>query len=197
MSNELSSLYQSPPPEGQERKACTAISPEGFYIRHPPPPHQLQSFITPDDQLFHTIHMGAAVINPDKWMLVIDGLVNHPCSISLEQLRRFPKITVTAFHECYGSPIKPAIENVWRIGNVNWSGVRLSTLLDLTGPLPEAKYVWSEGLDSGVFNGVEADRYLKDLPLDKALMSEVLVAYEMNGNLLSKERGGPVRLVVP
>ncbi|KAL5317147.1 hypothetical protein ACEPPN_014242 [Leptodophora sp. 'Broadleaf-Isolate-01'] len=141
--------------------------------------------------------MGAAVINPDKWMLVIDGLINHPCSISLEQLRRFPKITVTAFHECYGSPIKPAIENVWRIGNVNWSGVRLSTLLDLTGPLPEAKYVWSEGLDSGVFNGVEADRYLKDLPLDKALMSEVLVAYEMNGKPLSKERGGPVRLVVP
>ncbi|KAG4433804.1 hypothetical protein IFR05_010718 [Cadophora sp. M221] len=197
MSNELSSLYQVPPLEGTEREACTAINPAGFYIRHPPPPHNLQSFITPDDQLFHTIHMGAAIINTDKWVLVIDGLVNRPCSISLEQLRRFTKTTVTAFHECYGSPIKPAIENVWRIGNVEWSGVRLSTLLELAGPLPEAKYVWSEGLDYGVFHGVEADRYLKDLPLEKALMSEVLIADEMNGRPLSKERGGPVRLVVP
>ena len=198
MSNEHFSLHQGPLLDmHDERKACTEISPVGFYIRHPPPPHHLQSFITPDDQLFHTIHMGAAVVNTDKWMLVIDGLVNHPCSISLEQLRRFPKTAVTAFHECYGSPIKPAIENVWRIGNVNWSGVRLSTLLELAGPLPEAKYMWSEGLDYGVFHGVEADRYLKDLPLEKAVMSEVLIAYEINGEPLSKERGGPVRLVVP
>jgi len=186
-----------PPPHNQEREACSSIKPAGFFIRHPPAPHLLNSFITPDSQLFQTIHMGAAVVNLEKWMLVVDGLVSHPFSVTLADLYKFPKTTVTAFHECYGSPVKPPVENLWRVGNVEWTGVRLNTLLSLASPLPEAQFVWSEGLDHGEFHGVIADRYQKDLPLTKAIQTEVLVAYELNGRPLSKERGGPVRLVVP
>lgn len=57
---------------------------------------------------------------------------------------------------------------------------------------PGAEYVWSEGLDRGKFGGVEADRYQKDLPMDKAWSEEVLVAYAMNSEPLSKNRGGYV-----
>ncbi|SPJ78933.1 related to sulfite oxidase and related enzymes [Fusarium torulosum] len=180
-----------------EREACTAINPEGFFLRPPPPPHELSSFITPDDQLFQTIHMGAAVVDPNKWRLVIDGLVRRPFALTLEQLKTLPQVSVTAFHECYGSPLKPPISNPWRIGNVAWSGVRLSTILGLAEPLPEARFVWSEGLDHGKFFQYEADRYQKDLTMVKALEPEVLIAWKINGGPLSKERGGPVRLVVP
>jgi DMSO/TMAO reductase YedYZ molybdopterin-dependent catalytic subunit len=190
-------LFSESPLAGDERRAFKGLDPSGFFIRHPPPPHHLNEFYTTDDLLFQTIHMGAAVVDVQEWLLTIDGLVQRPFALSLDQLRQLPRKTVTAFHECYGSPLKPPTEAVWRVGNITWTGVRLSTLLMHAGPLPEASFVWSEGLDSGEFAGVKADCYQKDLPLEKALSKEVLVAYEMNGKSLTKKRGGPVRLVVP
>ncbi|KAF5005013.1 hypothetical protein FDECE_8538 [Fusarium decemcellulare] len=187
----------SAPERGREREACVDIDPKGFYIRHPPVPHQLDSFITSDDGLFHTIHMGAAVVDVEKWLLVVDGMVERPFALTMEQLLKLPQTTITAFHECYGSPLKPPTSAVWRIGNVRWTGVRLVDILSLAKPRPEARFVWSEGLDYGTFGGVTADRYQKDLPMEKALGSEVLVAIAINGQPLKKERGGPVRLVVP
>lgn len=187
----------SVPAEGDERRALVAINPRGFYIRHPPKPHKLKDSITPDDLLFHTIHMGAAVVDPLKWTLVITGLVKNPFSLSLDQLKSLRQQSITSFHECYGSPIEPPVEAKWRIGNVTWTGVPLAFLLSLASPLPEARFVWSDGLDHGSFTGVTADRYQKDLPLDKAQSPEVLIAYKMNGEALTKERGGPVRLIVP
>ncbi|KAL1640278.1 hypothetical protein SLS58_007094 [Diplodia intermedia] len=197
--------FATPPAEDEERKACIAVDPPGFHIRHPPPPHALKDFITPDSHLFETIHMGPAVVEEEKWLLVIDGLVQHPFAITLPQLKSLPRTTVTAFHECYGSPLTPPDKALWRIGNVTWTGVKLSSLLDVAAPLAAASFIWSEGLDRGAFAGVDADRYQKDLPMERARGGggvgggggEVLIAYEMNGRPLRRERGGPVRLVVP
>lgn len=141
--------------------------------------------------------MGSAVVDNSKWALVIDGLVQHPIVLSLQELYQLPRKSVTAFHECYGPPTKPPIHALWRVGNVIWTGVALSDLLSMACPLPEATYMWSEGLDHGSFAGVSADCYQKDLPIEKANSPEVILAFEMNGESLTKERGGPVRLVVP
>ena len=179
-----------------EREAFIRLDPPGFFIRHPPPPHELDGFITHDEELFQTIHMGAAEVDVEKWQLVVSGLVEQPYALTLEELRHMPSKTITAFHECYGSPLVPPTKALWRIGNVTWTGVPLSTLLARAKPKPEGRFVWSEGLDRGSFAGVEADRYQKDLPIEKAMAEEVLVAYEMNGRPLGRKRGGPVRLVV-
>ena len=133
----------------KEREACDALEPDSGYVRHPPTPHMLNTFITPDDQLFQTIHMGAAVVNESRYIIKVDGLVERPFSLSMGQLKQFPSTTVTAFHECYGPPLKAPKENYWRIGNIKWTGARLKTVLDLAQPLPEAQFVWSEGLDYG------------------------------------------------
>lgn len=180
-----------------ERDACLAIDPRGFHLRPPPLPHLLGAPITPEDQLFETIHMGAAVVDNDRWRLVIDGLVSRPLTFTLSELQGLPAVTVEAFHECYGSPLTPPEKALWRVGNVRWTGVRLRDLLAAAGLQPSARFVWSEGLDHGTFAGVTADRYQKDVPLEKALAPEVLVAFAINGEPLRKERGGPVRLVVP
>ena len=183
--------------EFNEREALEGIDPAGFYIRHPPKPHELVAEVTDESQLFQTIHMGAAIVDATKWRLVVGGSVERPFSISLAQLRSMPRAKVTAFHECYGSPLTPPVHALWRIGNVTWTGVRLADLLKLARPLPRMRFIWSRGLESGSFGGVSADCYEKDLPMQKAMAPEVLVAYEMNGDHLGKERGGPVRLVVP
>jgi len=141
--------------------------------------------------------MGPAVVDVMKWRLVVTSLVKKPFAIEFESLRKFPSRSITAFHECFGSPLKPATKALWRVGNVRWTGAPLQDLLSLAEPLPEASYVWSEGLDRGDFAGVHADRYQKDLTIDKAWQDEVLVVYKINGRPLSKERGGPVRLAVP
>ncbi|KAJ5352359.1 hypothetical protein N7452_001333 [Penicillium brevicompactum] len=180
-----------------ERGALVAVQPQGFFIRHPPKPHELEEDVTDEAHLFQTIHMGAAVVDTSQWRLIIDGLVERPFGVNFDQLRQMPPVSVTSFHECYGSPLVAPTKNVWRIGNVEWTGVPLRDLLAIARPHPQASYIWSDGLDSGGFAGVAADRYRKDLPMEKALSPEVLVAYEMNGQPLSKERGGPVRLVVP
>ncbi|KAM0721746.1 hypothetical protein Q7P37_002671 [Cladosporium fusiforme] len=187
----------TPPQPNEERAAFVKLDPSGFFVRHPPKPHMLDSFITPDESLFQTIHMGAAVVDKERYMLVIDGLVRNPFALTFDNLCKLPQRTVTSFHECYGSPIKPATTALWRVGNVEWIGVSLNKVLEMAEPLPSATFVWSEGLDRGEFFGVEADRYQKDLPLEKAMRDEVLLAYKINGEPLSQKRGGPLRLVVP
>jgi DMSO/TMAO reductase YedYZ molybdopterin-dependent catalytic subunit len=187
----------SPPlAPGEERRALKEMRP-GFHLRPPPPPHRLTSSLTSDAELFETIHMGTAVVDEAAWRLAVDGLVRRPFSLTLEQLMRLPRTTLAAFHECYGSPLKPPLEALRRIGNVEWTGVRLGLILELAGVAAGARFVWSEGLDHGEFGGRTMDRYRKDLPLEKALAPEVLVAYAMNGEPLREERGAPARLVVP
>jgi DMSO/TMAO reductase YedYZ molybdopterin-dependent catalytic subunit len=185
------------PKEKDTERQCVISRHEGSQLRPPPAPDELHDDITSDDKLFQTIHMGAVDVDQDRWLLVIDGLVERPFALTFDQLLRLPHEKVTAVHECFGSPLKPATENLWRIGNVEWEGVRLATILNVARPLSNARYVWSEGLDSGTFAGVTTDRYQKDLPLEKAASSEVLVASSLNGHPLSRERGAPVRLVVP
>lgn len=190
-------LLKAPDQDDEEREAFIALDPAGFTIRHPPKPHRLHDFITSDDELFQTIHMGAAVVDQQAWKLVVTGLVQNPFALDLETLKQLPSKTITSFHECFGSPVKPATHALWRVGNVQWTGIPLKDILRLAEPLSSASFVWSEGLDRGEFSGVKADRYQKDLPIAKAMNEEVLLAYEINGKPLDKERGGPVRLVVP
>jgi DMSO/TMAO reductase YedYZ molybdopterin-dependent catalytic subunit len=195
--NEIMSTTLSSKDSEPEREAFIKLDPPTFFIRHPPPPHELDDYITDDDKLFQTIHMGGAVVDELRWKLVIDGLVSKSFTLNLSELKSLPSKTITSFHECYGSPLVPPTKAVRRIGNVKWTGVPLASLLEQAQITHEAEYIWSEGLDRGTFAGVEADRYQKDLPISKAMTQDILVAYEMNGKALSKNRGGPVRLVVP
>ncbi len=75
----------------------------------------------------------------------------------------------------------------WRVAEVQWKGVRLGDVLDRAGVQAEATAVHFTSFDG---------TYSESLTLSQARRRDVLVAYELEGDLLSDEHGGPVRLYV-
>jgi len=122
--------------------------------------------------------------------------VNESMTFTYDRIRQLPKREIQAFHQCAGYPKNPQLPTR-RIGNMVWGGADLKTLLELVDVLPAARFLWSFGHDYGEYDGLHADPYVKDLPLDRLLQSDVLLAYEINGEPLDALHGYPLRLLVP
>lgn len=159
-------------------------------------PAQLTDRLTPVDRLFETSSLGIPELEAAVWSLEITGLVETPVSLSLAELKRFPKRIAEAAFVCSGNPMKPTVP-LRRAANVRWGGVGLDDLLEQARVRPEASLVWSYGLDHGLFYGVAQPYYVKDMPLSRMKDHTVLVAYEINDEPLTLANGFPARLVIP
>jgi sulfane dehydrogenase subunit SoxC len=160
------------------------------------PVERLASRLTPSDDVYVIAHMGIARVDIAQWRLAVDGLVERPFQLDYDALTAMPATDVTAVLECFGNPVEPDVATR-RVGNVVWRGVPLAELLQRAGVGPDARCVCLEGLDSGTFADVYSERYVKDLPLARALEPDVLVAWAMNGAPLTAEHGFPARVFVP
>jgi len=161
------------------------------------PLHELEGTITPNGLHFERHHNGVPAIDADQWSLSVHGLTKRALSFSLDTLHRYPMETRIGFIECggnsntlwYENPVQAAAGHLHGLVScAEWTGVRLSTLLDEAGIGVEAKWLIADGLDA---SGVTAS-----LPLDKC-MDDVLVALYQNGEPLRPENGFPARLYVP
>lgn len=156
--------------------------------------------ITPKDAFFTTQHYGHPVIDPAAFRLKVSGLVGQSLSLSLDDLRAMGSTEIVCGFECSGN--RRPLQGL--IGNGRWTGVPLKTVLDKAGLKTEAREIVFFGADKGPeevefraqkFN-VE-QQYGRSMPRDKALTSEALLAYAMNGEPLTRHQGSPLRLVVP
>jgi sulfane dehydrogenase subunit SoxC len=172
------------------------LDPSSGFRRIPLLPHQLSEPITPTPDVFVLAHLGVPRVDISTWRLEIDGLVREPRSYTFDDLRRLPRTDLQAFHKCVGNPLAPAVATR-RVANVTWGGLDLKSLLENAGMDPEARFLWSYGLDYGDFEGTYNDSYVKDLPRERLDAGDVLLAYELNGQPLPAEHGFPLRLVVP
>ena len=120
------------------------------------PHHLLNGTITPNGLHFVVARGGFPDIDPDKHRLVIHGLVKQPLVFSLDALARYPMVSRICFVECGGNSAPlfskdPVQANVQAIHGLlscaEWTGVRLSTLLEETGIDPKAKWFLAEGSD--------------------------------------------------
>jgi DMSO/TMAO reductase YedYZ molybdopterin-dependent catalytic subunit len=169
----------------------------GTYRSVPRKISQLKSFVTPESDLFVLAHLGVPSISRDDWNLSVTGMITTPCVLGFGDLAAFQSRQITSFHKCAGNPMRPAEPTPDRVGNVVWTGIRLRDVLEHCGYDRHATHIWSDGYDSGSFEGVAVSHYQKDLPIAKALQDDVLLVTEINGEPLSAYRGGPVRLVAP
>jgi DMSO/TMAO reductase YedYZ molybdopterin-dependent catalytic subunit len=160
--------------------------------------------LTPNDAFYVRWHLQAipGMMDLTSWRLHVDGAVEHPLELSMDDLRRLGDDEVVAVNQCSGNSRSLFALRVpgaqWRngaMGNARWAGVPLAALLRRAGVQREAVQVTFDGLDEGSLSSVPD--FVKALDIAHALQPEVLVAYSMNGDPLPSLNGFPVRLVVP
>jgi len=113
-----------------------------------------------------------------EWKLSIDGLVAHPASLSVDDVKRLPvrrQITQVACEEGWSYVAE-------------WIGTPLVDVLNAAGILPHARYV--------VYFSIQPD-WWESIDMADALHPQTLVTYAMNDGDLPAAFGGPLRLRVP
>ena len=161
---------------------------------------RLPGHLTPVDRFFVRNHAATPRLDVARWRLTIDGDgVRKPVTYGYADLWRFPLVSVVRTLECAGNRRKLFGEACARrfegtswgrgaIGTAEWTGIRLSDLLEPAGIGPRAREVMPEGLD--------AARGRRPMPLSKAMAEDTLLALVMNGEVLSPDHGYPARVVV-
>ena len=161
------------------------------------PLQHLQGTITPNSLHFERHHAGIPDIDPAQHKLIINGLVRQPLVFNYEDLLAYPMVSKIYFLECSGNS-GSLFGNNAAAGSVQslhglvscaeWTGIRLSTLLEEAGVQAAARWVSAVGADAASMG--------RSVPLTKA-MDDVLLALYQNGEPIRPEQGYPMRLFVP
>jgi DMSO/TMAO reductase YedYZ molybdopterin-dependent catalytic subunit len=112
------------------------------------------------------------------YKLRVRGLVDAPFEMTYDELVALPPTRLDKDFQCVTG---------WRVNDVQWKGVRLADLLDRAVVQPEATAVRFTSFDG---------TYTESLTLGQARRSDVIVAYQLEGDDISDAHGGPVRLYV-
>ena len=162
------------------------------------PIHELHGIITPADLHFERHHGGIPTIDPERYSLVIHGMVERPMTFTLRDLKRLPAVSRLCFVECSGNggaaynrnprPEASPQQIDGLLSTSEWTGVALATLLREVGVRPGATWLLAEGGDAAVM--------ARSVPLEKA-WDDAMIAFGQNGEAIRPEQGYPARLLLP
>ncbi|MGC9420293.1 MAG: sulfite oxidase [Rhodovulum sp.] len=173
------------------------------------PAHLLDDRVTPANRLFIRNNGGvpehALAMDASGWTLTVDGEVDTPLELTLDQLQSdFEAVTRQLTLECGGNGraffVPGASGNQWTTGAVGcpeWTGVRLRDVLNAAGVKDTAVYTGHFGADPHLSGDPEKLPISRGIPIAKALEEDALIAWAMNGEPLPAIHGFPLRLVVP
>lgn len=177
------------------------------YNAEPPRAALAEHVLTPVATFYGRNHGAMPAVDPEAWLLRIDGMVARPLRLSLAELQdRFTHHEVIATLQCAGNRRAGLMahrdipgQHPWGPGatsTARWLGVRLADVLAAAGLEPATTDIAFAAPDVAA----EADPpqpYGVSIPAGKAVAGETLLAWEMNGQTLPAAHGGPVRVVVP
>jgi len=188
----------APPVPGKER----------LIVRSPRPINletglaDLTSYYTPEELFFVRNNYDAAPVDPALWALKIEGEIDNPVLLRLDDLKRLPVFAQDVTLECAGNGRafhKPRASGIqWEYGAVGtqaWRGVRLADVLALAKPRASAQHVAFDGADTPPTP--QAPDFIRSVPMWKALERHTMIALEMGGKPLPHLHGGPARVIVP
>lgn len=142
-------------------------------------PDVVQDLGPSDGWRIYTIGNRIPAIDEASYRLRVDGLVERPLTLTLEDLRALPRAEQVSDFKCVTG---------WSVQDVRWRGVRFRDLLEAAGPKPEAR--WLRFISDEV-------PYTDTLSFDQALLPDVMLALDMDGMPLSRPHGAPARVVMP
>jgi sulfane dehydrogenase subunit SoxC len=163
------------------------------------PLQDLTGIITPADLHFERHHAGVPAIDPERYSLLVHGMVERPTVFTLTDLKRFPGRSIIRFLECSGNggrayratdeDAEVTPQQVDGLTSTSeWTGVPLATLFSEVGASPKARWFLAEAMDAAVMT--------RSIPIEKAY-DDALIAYAQNGEALRPEQGYPARLLLP
>jgi len=119
-----------------------------------------------------------------NWRVTVEGLVERPLSLSMNDIRDLPARTQITRHDC--------VEGWSCIGE--WRGPQLTLILAAARPKPAARYAVFYCADPMTVEDDPSHYYYESLHLVEATHPQTILAYELNGSPLGVEHGAPVRL---
>lgn len=127
----------------------------------------------------------------EEWEVTVDGLVENPLTLSLDDLQEMPRQNQTTEHICIQG---------WSYF-AQWGGVPVSEIVERCEPTDDAEYLVFHTLDEkweyseeGPFEDIDHDNYYEVISMEEAMKPETILADEMNGEPLPVPHGGPTRL---
>ncbi|MEO8243367.1 MAG: sulfite oxidase [bacterium] len=162
----------------------------------------LNSWITPNEKFFSIAHFDRPIIDASTWKLEVDGLVDNPMMLTLDDIRQRPRQEVTFTVECSGNTGLPFFDG--GIGNANWAGTPLASVLEEAKVKEAGIEVVFWGTDVGDIEFGDKSRdvkmhqnFARSMSLTDAMDPRNLLCYEMNGEDLPADNGFPLRLIAP
>jgi DMSO/TMAO reductase YedYZ molybdopterin-dependent catalytic subunit len=117
-----------------------------------------------------------------RWQLDFTGSVEEPYSLTYDQLLDLEAVEQYKTLECISNEVGGEL-----ISTALWTGVPLRDLLARAKPKPETYDVKLTSIDG----------YTDSIRIEKAMESDTIVAYLMNGVTIPLDHGYPARLLVP
>jgi len=117
-------------------------------------------------------------VTTKDWKLTVDGLVENPVAWDWAAFQAEKQDDFVSDIHCV---------TAWSRFDNRWRGVSTRRLLEIVRPRAEAKFVVQHSYDG----------YTTNVPLEYFAADDVLLAHEWEGKPISREHGGPVRLILP